>query len=903
MPATHQPPLLRVLTAAALLASLSGCGDVQIGGGTAQVVEDFGIAYIKRPIPVEVDANTGEVSLIPQDVRELLTFNAGGDIYYRGRAAPSSAEVNITDCITGGTGDVRDLDVSFDGTKILFSLRLEDPNPNDDTTPSWNIYEYDTSGGGCPTRVISSDIFAEEGDDVAPAYLPDGRIVFSSTRQSATQKVLIDEGKAVFAAQDESLNEPAFVLHVMNADGSDIHQISFNQSHDLDPSVLSSGEILFTRWDHMGSRSAMNLYKIRPDGTGLKLVYGAHDHAVGTNNTTVQYLAPRQLEDGRVLTLLKPLQGPGDAVPALLDIANYADNTQPTWPNQGVLSGPAQSLLLSGDFRTDGSISPAGRFRGISPLPNGTSALVSWSQCRLEETDASGTRNVPCPATIPTDAVEAMPLYGIFLYNLGDQTALPVVIPQEGILVEEPVVAAPRDEPPSLIDYFPGFGLDQALADENVGLLHIHSVYDIDGGFNALGGTATDLDQMADLAASDDQRPARFLRILKATYLPDRDVLDFDRNVAFGRSSQQRMRELLGYAPIQPDGSVLVKVPANVPLAISVVDKDGRRIGARHQNWLQVQAGETLECNGCHDHTSGLPHGHSDAPTSINPGAPTSPWTFPGADPVKTGEMGETMAQARIRLACGSNLSTTLCPQLSPGLNPRYSDDWRVTPVAELNLTYADVLTGAPLAEAPTSAACQTGWNAKCRGIINYETSIHPLWSAPRTNAAMQDRTCTSCHNIQDAMGMAMVPAGQVDLSDGPSADEPNHFKSYRELFFADDNLILVGGKLVPETVDVVVPVVDGNGDPVFETDPVTGDLILDGSGNPIQQTIIVPTPVPAPSPAMSTAGSRFGRFMGLFLAGGSHAGDLSAAEIRLLSEWLDMGGQYFNDPFLAPLN
>jgi hypothetical protein len=42
-------------------------------------------------------------------------------------------------------------------------------------------------------------------------------------------------------------------------------------------------------------------------------------------------------------------------------------------------------------------------------------------------------------------------------------------------------------------------------------------------------------------------------------------------------------------------------------------------------------------------------------------------------------------------------------------------------------------------------------------------------------------------------------------------------------------------------------------------------------------------------------------RFFTVFASGGSHAGRLSPAELRLVSEWLDLGAQYFNDPFAVP--
>jgi len=61
--------------------------------------------------------------------------------------------------------------------------------------------------------------------------------------------------------------------------------------------------------------------------------------------------------------------------------------------------------------------------------------------------------------------------------------------------------------------------------------------------------------------------------------------------------------------------------------------------------------------------------------------------------------------------------------------------------------------------------------------------------------------------------------------------------------------------------------------------------------------------PVPV-APSMSGGGANAsGRFLNRFAAGGSHAGRLTPDELRLISEWLDVGAQYYNNPFDAPLN
>ena len=850
-----------------LVCLLSACGGGIGGSGQSPdpVIADFPIAYVKRPIQLDDQGNP-----VNSDARRVLSFNPGGELYIRDRASTNAPERNITELVTGGAGDVKDLAVSYDGKRLLFALHAPIPkNTTMDPQPTWNIWEYDIENDQL-RRIIASDITADAGDDVAPHYLPDNRIVFSSTRQRQSRAILLDEGKPQFAAMDEDLMEQAAVLHVMNADGTDIHQISFNQSHDMNPTVLSSGEILFSRWDNMGNRNAVSLYTIHPDGTELQVRYGAHSHATGTNGATVQFIQPREMPSGRIMALLEPTtssQGGGDLV--TIDAADYLDIDQPVWSSRGIVGGQGQTSVTVNDVRTDSRPSPGGRFNSAYPLWDGTSrALVAWSPCRLMVNGAV----VPCTGerlAAPNVQV-APPLYGIWVYDMNSNTQLPVVTPQEGMMITDAVAALPRPTLPAIIyDKSAGLGLDSNYLAEGAGILHIRSVYDVDGVDTAPGGIAALADPMQTTA---DQRPARFLRIVKAVAIPDRTVLRLP-GTAFGASRRRLMREIIGYAPIEPDGSVMVKVPANVPLAIDVLDKDGRRISAEHQNWIQVRPGETKECNGCHSHNSGIPHGTPQGSPSVNPGSTTTGLPFPHTDPNLWSDLGETMAQTRARISCQTD-----CTALNPSVDIVYDDVWTDTNLRSkdpsFSYRYADLDT-----PAPATTDCQTKWDVHCRTVINYEQHIHPLWGKSRQVldtdgvTVLADHTCTTCHNSVDGAGVPQVPAAQLDLSDGPSSDEPAQFKSYRELLFTDNEQELVNGALQ----DVLVPGTDADGQPIMVTVPV--------------------------SPSMSVSGAHASRFFDVFDAGGSHAGWLTPAELRLLSEWLDIGAQYYNNPFDVPIN
>jgi hypothetical protein len=390
-----------------------------------------------------------------------------------------------------------------------------------------------------------------------------------------------------------------------------------------------------------------------------------------------------------------------------------------------------------------------------------------------------------------------------------------------------------------------------------------------------------------------DQRLARFLRIEKAVSQADNSVRRID-NAAFGVAGF--MREILGYAPIEPDGSVKIKVPANVAFQISILDANGRRISPSHNNWLQVRPGEVLTCNGCHQPAtaqSPRSHGRSGLFNAVNKGASATGQAFPGANPTFSPDAGETMAETRARQSCSSD--TPRCAAMNPSVNVLFTDVWTNpaarTPDPDIKLSYTDPAFKTAL---PTPLACVTAWTSQCRIVINYVQHVQPLWDLDRTVDANGDgipdvdaagvvinHKCTICHGPVGAANAAQVPASQLDLTAVASDEQPLQLRSYRELFFSDNAQALVGGALQ----DLLVP-----GPP-------------DQNGNPTQVTVAV-------GPYLN-GGSARGALSATFLnrfapgSGTTHAGWMSPAELRLLSEWLDIGAQYFNNPFdpAVPLN
>lgn len=876
----------------ATLATFIGVG-CDSSGGTAStlssnnqapdpVVQNFPVFFVERPFVLNMAGDT-----VSSSQRSLTVFEPGAALIMKDRALPSAVTTNLTDILfedTEGTialYDVRDLAPDYDGQRLLFSMRGPfDPDADEEDQPTWNIWEYNLETDVL-RRIITSDTNAESGHDREAQYLPDGNIVFTSNRQRNARAILLDEGRPQFAALEEDRNEEAFVLHVMNDDGGDIEQITFNQSHDRDPVVMPDGKLVFNRWDNIPGRDVVSLYRSNIDGSQLERFYGYHSQDSGRDGSTIVFSDPRALSDGRLLVLARDnddAEPGGDII--IIDADNFVEQAQPVFDNTST-EEKAQTSPLT-EIVNLLEISERGRFSSIWPLEDGTDRLlITWAQCRLLESTDGIESIVPCTENrlndVDTPAIEATPLYGLWILDPANDLQQPVVTPVEGSMISEAVVLSPRTAP-----FFQGTTIDtdtQALINENVGLLHIRSIYDIDGVDTALPNLSTAANPVQTPLA---QRAVSFLRLIKPVSLPNDEIVDLP-GTAFGRSQGELMREILGYATVHPDGSVLVKVPANVPFTLSLLNANGERVSPRHRNWLQLRPGEVRQCNGCHTQDSELSHGRLDADApSINGGGPYSGLA---ADFIV--DPGNTMAEASALLTgAPTPLADIVFEDIWTDITQRAAD-------APFEYRYQDLSTAAPI-----NSACAPQWQANCRITIHYQDHIHPIWAVDRQSldvdgiTVLQDFTCTSCHTNIDAAAMPQVPKAQLDLTDGASNDEPDHFKSYRELLFNDNEQILDNGVLVDRTE----PAFDGNGNPIFEVDE-DGLLILDADGNPIPvlRTFGV-------APSLRTAGATTSNnFFDRFRAGGTHAGYLTPAELKLLAEWIDIGGQYYNDPFVVP--
>jgi len=151
---------------------------------------------------------------------------------------------------------VGDVDLHFDADRMLFSM----PGSNG----RWQIFEVGADGKGL--RQMTTGEHADV-DDYDACYLPDGRIIFDSTR--------CFHGVPCVGGGNTVAN-----LFIMDDQGQNVRQLCFDQDHDWCPTVLNDGRVLYSRWEYSDSPHYFTrlLFHMNPDGTNQMEYYASNSH-------------------------------------------------------------------------------------------------------------------------------------------------------------------------------------------------------------------------------------------------------------------------------------------------------------------------------------------------------------------------------------------------------------------------------------------------------------------------------------------------------------------------------------------------------------------------------------------------------------------------------------------------
>lgn len=154
---------------------------------------------------------------------------------------------SLQQLVDSADGQIQSCDLSYDGKTIMFGWRRQ--------SEYYQVYTINVDGTSL-TQLTEGDHHNYDG-----AWLPDGRIVFLSTRRPQAAYCFFT---------------PVGTLYTMNYDGSDQHCISANYLNDFTPAVMNDGRVIYGRWEYV-DRPAIpiqSLWTINVDGTMLRGFFG-----------------------------------------------------------------------------------------------------------------------------------------------------------------------------------------------------------------------------------------------------------------------------------------------------------------------------------------------------------------------------------------------------------------------------------------------------------------------------------------------------------------------------------------------------------------------------------------------------------------------------------------------------
>ena len=166
-------------------------------------------------------------------------------------------------------------------------------------------------------------------------------------------------------------------------------------------------------------------------------------------------------------------------------------------------------------------------------------------------------------------------LWGLYLVDIYDNVTCLMQAEGEGYI--SPILVKETKTPPAIPD--------RVKLNEKEATIFIQDIYEGEGLRGIPRGTVKELR----------------LHAYEYAYVKTRS----DHNW-HGIQSGWDIKRLLGTVPVEEDGSAIFKVPANTPISIQPIDKDGVAVQWM-RSWVTGQPGEVVSCIGCHEDQNQIP--------------------------------------------------------------------------------------------------------------------------------------------------------------------------------------------------------------------------------------------------------------------------------------------------------
>jgi hypothetical protein len=451
--------------------------------------------------------------------------------------------------------------LSYDGQKILFAwcrhyphVASERDKVNKANLPEdafYHVYEMNIDGTG--VRRLTNGKY----DNFDARYLPDGRIVFLSTRrgqslqagrESARRSVEIWDlpDSYVRCGGDAWRPVAVYTLHTMKADGSDIIAISPFEMFEWEPAVAHDGSILHARWDYIDRDNMpfMSLWAINPDGANPRLVYKnytANPHCVfepqpvpGSHKILFTAVGHHSHTMGS-LALLDPSVGTEGHDPITRLTPEVAFPESEGWP----ITYYASPWPLSERFH-----------------------LVSWGD------EGAATHADRWHREGGRWEGSSRPENGMGVYFFDSAGNLELLYRDTAISTVSPIPLRPTPRPPVLPKSIDWDGPQE-------GSFLVQDVYHG--------------------VSPDEREPVKALRIVA---VPPKTQPWMNRP-ELGITRDDPGKTVLGTVPVEEDGSAHFRAPAGVILFLQTLDEQGRALRTM-RSATHLQPGQTVSCIGCH---------------------------------------------------------------------------------------------------------------------------------------------------------------------------------------------------------------------------------------------------------------------------------------------------------------